>query len=685
MNSTKSEDEKNLLASVRSARGTGSVVAATLKTDERVFARITDGIYREPASALRELIANAYDADATEVRIDTDAPRFSRIVVRDNGYGLTEEALVHVICHIGGSLKRTDKGSQFHVASDQDTSRSPNGRKLIGKLGIGLFSVSQLTHHLVIVTKVKGEDVRRICDILLVPQSDVPRPKSESGEDVYVTGKAQIKTIPADDLESHGTEITLLDIRGFVRESLQSQSLWAAISPELNDDTEEEFDDTDRNIDASTASPSKGETDALDLEEFYEKPPIPSFHIGRVSKRDSELLLELPSLPWLNDDSPSEKFKRLTAGVRNLAGETTERIRLNEVLDTYFRTLWTLSLSVPLPYVDKAPFDLQGQDGIPIFAISNKGVRARADRVELGANESISSKFGLTGDAPNSATPFSVIVDEIELKRPIQFSESGDAASAKLTAAPIMPNALMFVGRMKSDLASVSVEYSGGPLEFEAYFCWQPKIVPADHNGIMVRINGASGILFDDHFLKYQISELTRLRQLTAEVYVKRGLDAALNIDRESFNIAHTHYQVLKKWVHNALRQVMSRQKAVTGAANTVKLEGGLSAAVSELSAIVKQNEGPGTSRAEVSFSESPLLRATHSGLVFDRTTVFSPRKAKRPVTKSDKLKEELLEQQIKAVASLLQDYHVFDTLSDDERDELLRKIVAIFSVDIKK
>jgi hypothetical protein len=50
-----------------------------LETDERVLARITDGIYREPASALRELIFNAYDADATSVWITTDAPRFSRL------------------------------------------------------------------------------------------------------------------------------------------------------------------------------------------------------------------------------------------------------------------------------------------------------------------------------------------------------------------------------------------------------------------------------------------------------------------------------------------------------------------------------------------------------------------------------------------------------------------------------
>ena len=56
-----------------------------LTTDQRVLARITDGIYREPAAALRELIFNAFDADAANVWIQTDAPRFGEISVTDDG------------------------------------------------------------------------------------------------------------------------------------------------------------------------------------------------------------------------------------------------------------------------------------------------------------------------------------------------------------------------------------------------------------------------------------------------------------------------------------------------------------------------------------------------------------------------------------------------------------------------
>src|ERR1700722_16030375 len=64
-------------------------IATSLRTDARVIARVTDGIYRQPGSALRELISNAYDADATTVTIQTDRPRFRRIVIEDDGIGMT--------------------------------------------------------------------------------------------------------------------------------------------------------------------------------------------------------------------------------------------------------------------------------------------------------------------------------------------------------------------------------------------------------------------------------------------------------------------------------------------------------------------------------------------------------------------------------------------------------------------
>src|SRR5438105_3602328 len=119
---------QSLAQQIRASEKTRTPAEAWLTTDERVLARITDGIYRQPASALRELISNAYDADATEVLILTDAPRFSEISVRDNGLGLAPEGLEHLVRHIGGSPKRTEEGKELGITSKSDHNRSPGGR-----------------------------------------------------------------------------------------------------------------------------------------------------------------------------------------------------------------------------------------------------------------------------------------------------------------------------------------------------------------------------------------------------------------------------------------------------------------------------------------------------------------------------------------------------------------------------
>ena len=114
------DGEHELVARIRGSQSSDTVVRTRLQTDDRVIARVTDGIYRRPGSALRELISNAYDADATRVVIKTDAPRFKRISVEDNGQGMSPEALAYLLLHIGGSAKRNDVGAELGIASTTD-------------------------------------------------------------------------------------------------------------------------------------------------------------------------------------------------------------------------------------------------------------------------------------------------------------------------------------------------------------------------------------------------------------------------------------------------------------------------------------------------------------------------------------------------------------------------------------
>ena len=73
---------------------------------QKIIADISSGVYRSPAAALKELVSNAYDADATKVTISTDAPNFRTLVIEDNGTGMAIDKFLEVVTHIGGSRKR---------------------------------------------------------------------------------------------------------------------------------------------------------------------------------------------------------------------------------------------------------------------------------------------------------------------------------------------------------------------------------------------------------------------------------------------------------------------------------------------------------------------------------------------------------------------------------------------------
>jgi hypothetical protein len=101
-------------------------------------------LYDKVSAVLAELIANAYDADATEVTITL--PAFGRylatkfdglvedagleIVVEDNGHGMTYDEVMDYYLKVGTDRRRRPRGGAF----SRDKSRPVMGRKGIGKL-----------------------------------------------------------------------------------------------------------------------------------------------------------------------------------------------------------------------------------------------------------------------------------------------------------------------------------------------------------------------------------------------------------------------------------------------------------------------------------------------------------------------------------------------------------------------
>ena len=102
-----------------------------IKVSSKILGHISAGIYRSPAGAIKELVSNAFDADATRVAITTNWPSFDIITCRDNGTGMTQQKFKEIMDReIGDSTKR--------VAANGDINDLTNlERPIIGWLGIG--------------------------------------------------------------------------------------------------------------------------------------------------------------------------------------------------------------------------------------------------------------------------------------------------------------------------------------------------------------------------------------------------------------------------------------------------------------------------------------------------------------------------------------------------------------------
>ena len=631
------ETDADLAANIQGSSN-ASPVNTVLRTDERVLARVTDGIYRQPGSAIRELVSNAYDADARRVVIKTDRPRFRTLSVEDDGMGITSAALAHLLHHIGGTAKRSGEGAKLGIASTEDPTRSPLGRRLIGKIGIGLFSVSQLTHRFQIITKTAGDPFRTIAVVVLRQYSDESAPTpDEQGQ--HESGLVTIWRERATDVDSHGTTIILTDIRRQTRDTLQSRDLWVAI-------------DADREL---------APAEAKDL-----RPP--EFHIGHVRLDDADVLQSYGgdhnSLPWSREDRPDVAFEKLVKAVWQHVDRGTPNPQLERIFDYYLRMVWQLSLAIPAPYVSGNPFDLPLQDKLSLYEMPQSG---RATPVEFKLTDDGTIRgIKSIGSAADVGSDFTVLVDDLQLARPLVFTDLPETSHA-------VKKPILFVGRCREEFAGVPPELAGGSLEFEAYLMWAPKIAPTEHQGVLVRVHGSSGTLFDPTFLRYQVSEQTRLRQISCEIFVSWGLEAALNIDRESFNYAHPHAVYITRWLHDALRRVATIQKRIAGDIRESKREAAAAEAEQTLSGVAArawrdESDDPGAGPPPVEFvavvdESTPTEPGTYQ---FRREPVFGEREGRRT------LLEDSNERKLRAIVQVLAAYGILESLTDQQQERLL-------------
>ena len=117
-----------------------------ITVSSKILGHISAGVYRSPGGAIKELVSNAFDADATRVAITTNWPSFDIITCYDNGIGMAQEKFEKMMSgEIGDSSKR--------VTTDGDTNDTTvRGRPIIGWLGIGMLGVAQICHEFKVIS-----------------------------------------------------------------------------------------------------------------------------------------------------------------------------------------------------------------------------------------------------------------------------------------------------------------------------------------------------------------------------------------------------------------------------------------------------------------------------------------------------------------------------------------------------
>lgn len=618
-------------------------VETNLTTDQQVIAKVTDGIYRNPVSAFRELLANAYDADATEVRVSTDEPRFDRITFTDNGNGMSIDALDNLLHHIGGSAKRSPRGEHLGISKSGSSHLSPGNRRLIGRIGIGLFSVSHLTRRFQIVTKRKGDDYHIVASVVL---------RQFDGEvsDSFESGKVKVWKEANRSLDSSGTTIILDGVREEAKELLSSKHRWLALREAYLEDP---------------TAPSR-----LKLPEFYigftETDSIEGESYSAIATIDGK---QPRSVPWEDGDAPKLKFEKLYTSVLELASSrTATNIRLDDILDEYFKLVWQLSLSLPLSYLGEDPFDYDWSNANSIWHFDHE--QGRLTQMEA-SQASVREQLGLSAPVSNK---FRILVDDIELSRPLKFNDLPKSNNA------IEDPIVVFGQYEHSETQSVAPFSGGQKLRFHSYFLWNPKVVPVEHQGVLLRIHDSSGTLFDQTFLNYQTAELVRLRQITAEVFIQEGFEGAVNIDRESLNISHPHYVLIAQYVHSVLKSLASKQKSIAAAIRSETRARGQNIALTSLDDHVAKvrerlvGSGDGDGKA-VSISSS-LVESSNADIVIlpDELPEDQPQR----VTEQYRDRVELRRKATEAIGEVLSAYGVFQVLDSRLHKTLLLDIYAV-------
>lgn len=170
-----------------------------LKYHGRIIDQLGIQMYQSPVAAIAELISNAWDADAENVWISlpTSLHDTAELTIRDDGIGMTFKECDERYLNVGWCRRVDDPGQ-----------KSPGGRPVLGRKGIGKFAGFGIAYvvHVETTSKATGERTSFELDIEKLRSNEYVA----EGGDVTVTGYNEPDEIRKTE---HGTTVSLRSLK----------------------------------------------------------------------------------------------------------------------------------------------------------------------------------------------------------------------------------------------------------------------------------------------------------------------------------------------------------------------------------------------------------------------------------------------------------------------------------------
>jgi hypothetical protein len=165
-------------------------------------------LYSEVHSAISELVANAYDAEANNVSVTLPIGvqlglSGQKIIVKDDGHGMTYEECKEKFLRIGLNRRR------------QSSLSKNKKRKVIGKKGIGKLAGFGIAEQITVSTVSHGELTEFVLSLSALASAPAANPKEakKKGPEVRREYRPRLIKAKAPTTRKNGTTVTLENLR----------------------------------------------------------------------------------------------------------------------------------------------------------------------------------------------------------------------------------------------------------------------------------------------------------------------------------------------------------------------------------------------------------------------------------------------------------------------------------------